>query len=258
MRPNAEELKAHSADLVRLLRLRTEPIGLKLFESREEMMKTPGLRLKVGERRLTTCQLVSQCRLIGYTLGIVSDSVIRNSTCSDVIGLAAASDEHLSGRRMTGVWFGNQEAARLHQDQMPRVEKGRYEGLVASPVAKARLDPPDIVLLYACPAQMILFINGLQRNVYRRVEMSITGESACADSWGQALASGRSSLSIPCFAERRFGGVADDEMLFALTPNDFVEGIVGLAELEKVGIRYPILPYGTGMDPAEGLGASYD
>ena len=88
--------------------------------------------------------------------------------------------------------------------------------------------------------------------------MSVTGESACADSWGQALASGRSSLSIPCFAERRFGGVADDEMLFALTPSDFVEAIAGLAELEKVGIRYPILPYGTGMDPAEGLGVSYD
>ncbi|WP_425419405.1 DUF169 domain-containing protein [Oricola indica] len=258
MSPNAEELKERSTELVRLLRLRTEPIGLKLFESREEMMETPGLRLKVGGRRLTTCQLVSQCRMIGYTLGIVSDSVIRNSTCSDVIGLAAASDEHLSGERMNGVWFGNQEAARFHQDQMPRVEKGRYQGLVASPVAKARLDPPDTILLYASPAQMILFINGLQRNNYRRIEMSITGESACADSWGQALASGRSSLSIPCFAERRFGGVADDEMLFALTPSDFIEAIVGLAELEKVGIRYPILPYGTGMDPAEGLGVSYD
>ena len=45
---------------------------------------------------------------------------------------------------------------------------------------------------------------------------------------------------------------------FALTPSDFIEAIVGLAELEKVGIRYPILPYGTGMDPAEGLGVSYD
>lgn len=255
---NGEILKAHSADLVGLLRLRTEPIGLKLFESRDNLMKVPGVRLKIGERRLTTCQLVSQCRLVGYTLGIVGDSVIRNSTCSDVIGLAVASEDHLSGRRMNGLWFGNGEASRQHQDQMPRVEKDRYEGLAASPLAKGRLDPPDIILLYANPAQMILFINGLQRNDYRRIEMSITGESACADSWGRALSTGNSSLSIPCFAERRFGGVADDELLFALTPEDFIEGVVGLGELSKVGIRYPILPYGTTMDPAEGLGASYD
>jgi uncharacterized protein (DUF169 family) len=255
--PGAERLRELCIELGRLLRPRTDPIGLKLFEDQKEMMEIPGVRLQVGGRRVTTCQLVSQSRMAGYTLGIVGDSLVGNSTCSDVIGLAAASEEHLSGQRMTGVWFGNSEAARQHQIQMPRVPKGRYRCLVASPVSRGRLDPPDIILLYANPAQMILFINGLQRNSYRRIEMSITGESACADSWGRALATRSSSLAIPCFAERRFGGVADDELLFALTPADFAEGIKGLNELSRVGLRYPIVPYGISADPAEGLGASY-
>ena len=37
-------------------------------------------------------------------------------------------------------------------------------------------------------------------------------ESACADSWGHALKTREVSLSIPCYAERRYGGVADDEI----------------------------------------------
>ncbi len=67
---------------------------------------------------------------------------------------------------------------------------------------------------------MILFINGLQWRNYQRYDFSITGESACADSWGSALKNRKVSLSIPCYAERRYGGVADDEMLMACPPAD--------------------------------------
>ena len=87
--------------------------------------------------------------------------------------------------------------------------------------------------------------------------MTITGESACSDSWGRALATRETSISIPCFAERRYGGVADDEMLLAMPPDEFVRGIEGLRALGKVGLRYPIPPYGTQMDPALGMSASY-
>ena len=31
---------------------------------------------------------------------------------------------------------------------------------------------------------MIYFINGLQFHRYRRYDFTVTGESACADSWG--------------------------------------------------------------------------
>lgn len=121
----------------------------------------------------------------------------------------------------------------------------------------ARLDPPDICLFYATPGQMILFINGLQRDNYRRYDFSVTGESACADSWGHALATRETSLSIPCYAERRYGGVADDELLMACPPEEFARGVAGLEGLYKVGLRYPIMPYGSSADPAEGLSASY-
>ena len=85
---------------------------------------------------------------------------------------------------MEGVWFENREAAAAHQAGMPRVPPGRYNGLVVSPLRTARLDPPDVCLFYGNPAQMILFINGLQWRNYKRYDFSITGESACAYTHG--------------------------------------------------------------------------
>ena len=83
------------------------------------------------------------------------------------------------------------------------------------------------------------------------------GESSWADSWGRALATGEPSLSIPCFAERRYGGVMEDELLMAIPPR-FLPGVIsGLEALARNGLRYPIPPYGVQSDARAGLGRSY-
>ena len=116
---------------------------------------------------------------------------------------------------------------------------------------------PDIVLFYATPGAMMYFINGLQWAGYKRFDWSVVGESACADSWGRALKTREASLSIPCFAERRYGGVLDDEMLMALPPKYLPIAIEGMKALAKNGLRYPIPPYGVQNDVRAGMAASY-
>jgi len=253
----ASEIAHLANELNHLLRLRTNAIGMKLFTDLDAMNAIPGLRRPTKGKTFSTCQLVSQARLAGFTLAVTLDSIPGNSSCSSVIGLDTVGEIYTSGRKMNGVWFQNQEAAAAHQAQMPRVEAKGYVGLVAAPLRAARLDPPDICLFYANPAQMILFINGLQWKNYKRFDFSITGESACADSWGHALKTRKASLSIPCFAERRYGGVADDEMLMACPPEDFAKAVEGLHGLSKAGLRYPIVPFSAQVEPAEGMAKSY-
>ena len=255
--PTAEELKDLAERLERLLRIRTLPIGLKHFETMTAMEAVPGLRRPKLGRAFTTCQLVTQARVAGLTIGIAHENVRPNSNCGGIIGLNAPGADYLSGKKLAGVWFADQEVSRQHQAQMPRVPAGRFVGLVCAPLRAGRLDPPDICLFYGTPGQTILFVNGLQHRRYRRYDMSITGESACADGWGKALATRDTAISIPCYAERRYGGVADDEMLIACPPEEFRRGVEGLEALAKVGLRYPIPPYGAHMDPAEGMDVSY-
>ena len=255
----AEELANLAAKLTEFLKIRTLPIGMQRFKSEEEFEAVRGLRRPKEGRFHTTCQLVTQARIAGFTIGIGPENVRPAGNCGGVIGIDLPDDNTLSGKSMDGVWFENREAAKGHQDTMPRApyDNGAWMGTVVSPLRAGRLDPPDIVMFYATPGQMILFVNGLQWKRYRRYDMSITGESACADSWGRALLTNDTSISVPCFAERRYGGVADDEMLIAMPPHEFARGVEGLAGLSKVGLRYPIMPYGPQADPSEGMAASY-
>ncbi len=156
-----------------------------------------------------------------------------------------------------GVWHATVEDASARQAALHVVPAGRYRAMAVSPLASGRLDPPDICLIYATPGQMILFINGLQWKGYKRFDWSVVGETACADSWGRALATGEPSLSLPCFAERRYGGVPDEEMLMALPPRYLPIAIEGLKALSKNGLRYPIAPYGVQNDVRAGMSASY-
>ena len=114
-----------------------------------------------------------------------------DSNCGGVMGLNAPGEKYLDGSMFHNVWFATVEAAREHQAQMPRVPAGKYVGVVAAPLAKGRLDPPDAVLVYATPGQMILHVNALQHRNYVRCDFTVTGETACADSWGRGLATGR-------------------------------------------------------------------
>ncbi len=237
------------------LRLRTTPIGMKLFKTVDEMEAIPKIRRPSGSVH-TTDQIVGQASRLGWTVGITAADLV-GPQCSAVIGLSAQDDDWLSGKRMAGVWFETLEDSSAHQHAMDCVPFGTYQAMAVSPLASGRLDPPDICLIYATPAQMILLINGLQWNGYRKLEWGCVGESSCADSWGRALKTGEPSLSIPCFAERRYGGVMEDELLMAMPPKFLPGALDGLEALARNGLRYPIPPYGVQNDAAAGLGRSY-
>ncbi len=243
------------ADLNRLLRLRTTPIGMKLFTSTAEMEAVPRIRRPADIH--TTDQIVGMAARLNWTVGITNDDLV-GAQCGAVIGLHPQDEKWLSGEHMAGVWFETVEDSSTHQPAMHTVPFGTYEAMAVSPLVTGRLDPPDICLIYATPAQMILLINGLQWSGYENFEWGCVGESACADSWGRALTLKEPSVSIPCFAERRYGGVQDDELLMATPPEYLPKAVAGLEALSRNGLRYPIPPYGIQTDAKAGLGASYD
>ena len=81
-------------DLNRLLRLRTTPIGMKLFASKEEMAAIP--RIRRPKDIHTTDLIVGQASRNGWTVGITADDLV-GAQCSTVIGLHPRSDEWLQG-----------------------------------------------------------------------------------------------------------------------------------------------------------------
>lgn len=243
-------------DLNRYLRLRTTPVGMKRYRDAAELEQIPRLRRPPPGEKFATDQIVGQSRWIGYTLGITMENLV-GSQCGAVVGLHARDESFLSGDNFNGVWYGSLEDSAKHQQQMACASHGEYEALVTSPLTSGRIDNPDICLIYGTPGQMITLMNGLQYKNYKKYTFTCVGESACADSWGSALRTGEPSMSIPCYAERKFGGVQDDEMLIALPPSYLPAITEGLAALSKNGLRYPIPNHGLDKSPLASLQQSY-
>jgi uncharacterized protein (DUF169 family) len=251
----SEDWAAVVGKLETLLKLRTIVFAMKLFERRAEMEAIARIRRPQAVHTLD--QIVGQASRLGWTVGITSEDLV-GAQCRAVVGLGDAKTEAWkSGRHMKGVWFDSDEDARAHQSAMHCVPDGRYEALAVGPLASGKLDPPDIALFYASPGAMMYFINGLQWSGYKRFDWSVVGESACADSWGRALTTRTPSLSIPCFAERRYGGVLDEEMLMATPPEHLIKAIEGMEALGKNGFRYPFPQYGVQQDVRAGMAVSY-
>lgn len=250
----AEDHRALIAELNALLRLKTTVAAIQLFENVAEMEAIP--RLRRPKTRHTTDQIVSMASRLGWTVGITAEDLVGDQ-CRAVVGLAPRTEEFTRGEKYVGVWHGSQADAEARQRALTCVPHGQYQAMAVSPLESGRLPDPRVCLVYATPGQMIILINGLQYRDYRKFEWSVVGETACADSWGRALATGQPSLSLPCYAERRYGGVPDEEMLMALSPADLRKAVEGMQALAKNGLRYPIPPYGIQMDPSAGMGASY-
>jgi uncharacterized protein (DUF169 family) len=242
--------------LFRYLKLKATPIGMKRYRTNMEMESVEKIRRPDPNEKLATDQIVAQARWLGWTIGINQDNLM-GEQCGAVVGLSPRSKEWLSGDKMHGVWFGTLKDSAAHQEAMHCASYGDYEALAVSPLVSGRLGNPDICLIYATPGQMVTLVNGLQYKDYRKYSFSAVGESACADSWGRALVTGEPSISIPCYAERKFGGVLDDELLLAMPPSFLPKLIDGLAALDRNGLRYPIPNHGIQKSPLDSIKKSY-
>ncbi len=236
-----------------LLRLRTFPVAFKLLEDPAELDKNPYVRRM--PHKVTTCQLVTIARTYKWTVGAVAEDFVA-PRCTSVIGLEELPEFIADGTMRSMVWCETVEDARKCEESIPLIPAGKYSAVILAPLVNNPFEP-DMALIYGNPAQMMLLINALQFRDYERMQFFSVGETACADSIAQCYISGKPALTIPCYGERRYGHVQDDEMVMAVPPG-FMEKIVdGLEGLRSRGIRYPISFFGAQVDPSPGLFGAY-
>ncbi len=242
-------------ELIKTLRLNSTPVAMQFYDSAEALNSIPKLRkVKEGEIH-TACQLIGQAVRQNFTVGFTADSM-SSSQCSGVCALCQrelfSESDHLKG-----VWYGTTEDALKHQRAMNYLDHV-YQAVAVSPIVSNRLPAPNVYLIYATPQQVQFMCNAYQYKDYEEIRVAFVGESSCSDSWTAALRYGKPCVSIPCFAERRFGGVQDDEMSIAFPPRYLPKIVDGLRQLSQNGFRYPISAYGLQHDVRAGLGVSYD
>lgn len=219
-----------------LMRLRSFPVAFKMLEKKEELDDIPFLRRMNCKR--TLCQMITLVRNFDWTLGADLDD-FQGSLCASIIGLTDTPELFKDGTFRSVVWVQTKEDGKKYEESIPRIPLGKYEAVVMAPLVYNPFEP-DIVLIYANPAQMILLINSLQFENYEVMHFSCVGESSCSDAIGRCYLTGKPSLTIPCYGERRFGHAQDDDLVMAVPAGMMEKALRGMEALYRRGIRYPI------------------
>ena len=237
----------------KFLRLKTFPVGLRLLEDPEDLKRNKWLRRPT--EKLSLCQLITIVRTFDWTVGGTADDLVTQG-CASVLGLSPLDEFVTSGEMRSKVWLENKQDAALCESVMQRIPYGKYKAFMIAPLAYDPFDP-DIVLIYANPAQMSIMINAIQFDNFKRLTFYSVGESSCSDVIGRCFVDREPAISIPCYGERRFGHASDDELAIGLPSDDCARILRNLETLFKRGIRYPISQYGAQVSPYPALDAVY-
>ncbi|MEE8397967.1 MAG: DUF169 domain-containing protein [Desulfobacterales bacterium] len=245
--------KELTAELEQVLKLRSYPVAYKRLEDAGELDSIRKVRRM--DRFFLFCQLPGLVRTRGWTMGATAEDNV-NSRCARLHGLADATEDSMAAESssLSTTWFASPEQAMKQQHDYPRIPKGK--AIVLAPLAAGKFDP-DVVLIYANPAQLMMVLCGLQKIDYEQFHFTFIGEGACSDSLGKCYVSGKPALALPCFGERRFGEVLDEEMVLALPPGLVETALEGMRRLSAVGLRLPIPIHGAEGDPQIALSAAY-
>ncbi|MCF8061374.1 MAG: dephospho-CoA kinase, partial [Deltaproteobacteria bacterium] len=237
----------------RLLRLRSFPVAFKMLESKRDLEDVPFLRRP--SHGMTLCQMINLVRNFDWTVG-ADNSHFALPSCPAMLGLRDKPAVYKDGTFRSIVWVKSREDGKKYEEAIPHLPLGRYEAVVMAPLVYNPFEP-DIVLVYANPAQMILLVNALQFEEYEVMEFYCVGETSCSDAVARCYLNDKPALTIPCYGERRYGHAQDDELVMAL-PARFVEKAVrGLDSLYRRGVRYPVSYAGVESDVLSLLPPAY-
>jgi len=236
-----------------LMRLKSFPVAFKMLEKKEELDQIPFMRRT--QRKMTLCQLITLVRNFDWTVGAEIDDFV-SPMCASIIGLTDTPEIYKDGTFRSIVWVKTKEDGKKYETSIPRLPLGKYEAVAMAPLVYNPFEP-DIALIYANPAQMMLLINSLQFEDYEVMEFYCVGESSCSDAIARCYLSGKPSLTIPCYGERRYGHAQDEDLVMAIPAGMMEKALKGMEVLYSRGIRYPISYAGTEQDLTTSFPMSY-
>lgn len=239
----ADKLLETLMDFQTLMRPRTFVLGLKFLEKVEDLEKIWGVS-RLGHRFFFG-QALTLARTRGWTISAVPAPndfwcpLTGYGGFMPMPGIDGSDEDYNRCGEAVNYWVKTKEDAKKRFDAMAKLPQGKYKAMVVGPLHLRNFEP-DVILFYGTPAQMCVLSNGLQYEDFERLAFYSIGEAACTDSIIQCFNTKKPALAIPCIGERLVGGVAEDELDMAMTPDNFEKATKGLAWLSSHGLRYPV------------------
>ena len=130
------------------------------------------------------------------------------------------------------------EAGSHYAHEFPKLEVGKYVGVVSAPLRTANFEP-DLVMIYCDSAQLSLLLLGREWKEGYNLKCALSSHAACVYGVVPAILSGECQVAIPCRGDRYGAMAGDDEIIFTVPKAKLEDLMAGLRYLERTGSKLP-------------------
>jgi uncharacterized protein (DUF169 family) len=240
-------------ELERRLRLKTFPLAVRLLQRAEDIPDGAQRPLRDLGHHLSACQAYQISRRDGTEIAALKEDM----WCFEPVvgyGLDEPPEYFLEGHNRFPDDVATLEAGRHYAQEFPRLEVGKYEGVVSAPLRTANFEP-DLVMIYCDLTQLSLLLLGREYKEGYNLKCALSSHAACVYAVVPPLQSGQCQVAIPCRGDRYAAMAGDDEIIFTVPTGRLDDLMAGLRHVASTDSR---LPMGYRLYPEYPLPESYE
>ena len=227
---------SYGEELERRLQLKTFPLAIKLLEKEKDIPEGAIRPKRDLGFHLGLCQAFAMSRREGKMMAMLKED---NWCYLPVIafGQAEPPDKFLQGKMFYKFSVGELNTAKDLAAAFPRLEYGKYIGVVSAPLRTANFQH-DLVVMYCNPNQLRCLLSAIKYKDGSLVASSLDPSGACIQCTVPALQTGDCQVTVPCGGDRKNALALDDEMIFTVPGSKLDDLMSGLRHFDKVGFGY--------------------
>ena len=225
-------------------------IAIKMLESLDEIPLGSKRPKEDYGKCMATCQSFALTRKYGE----VVVQLFEDMWCPEPViglGLAEPPKYFFEGRNRFPGGVASLEAGANWARELPRLEAGKYIGLVSAPLRTAVFEP-DVAVIYCNSAQLLRLLLGIAYEDGRDITTVLGGHSACVYAIVPTMLKNECQVAVPCRGDRGRAGTQDDEIIFSV-PKTKLERLAHGLEQKGTGSH----PTSISMEPEYKLSESY-
>jgi len=230
------DFNSFGEEIERRLLLRTSPIAIKLLETEKDIPEGALRPKRDLGFHLGLCQAFAMSRRERKTVAMLKGD---HWCYLPVIafGLAEPPDFFLQGNTFFKFSVGDLKAAGNLAKAFPRLEHGKWVGIVSAPLSAAQFEP-DIVVIYCNTNQLRCLLSGVKYRDGYLVKSTLDPSGACFQATVPVLQTGECQVTVPCGGDRAHALAQDDEMIFSIPKSRLEDLMFGLRYFDEAGRGY--------------------
>jgi len=230
------DFNGYGEELERLLQLRTSPIAVRLLQTEEDIPEGAIRPKRDLGFHLALCQGFAMSRRDKAIIAMLKED---HWCYLPVIayGLVEPPDFFVEGNTYFKRSVADLKVAKNLANTLPRLECGKYIGVVSAPLKTANFEP-ELVVMYCNSNQLRCLLTGMKYKEGHIVTSTLDPSGACLQSTVPVIQTEECQVTVPCGGDRSHALARDDEMIFSVPRSRLEDLMLGLRYFDELGRGY--------------------